>query len=311
MSIVLYHSYTLAWNYNDPDIRRLRIYTSLLLVLGIGLGVVIPQIDIPSPPTQPVKWQTNVEKVTEKITEVEWIPPPLPQTPEQRTEPPAIEKQPTFPLPPPNAVKIAKSPKPPTSMSGKAIGAAAFKDTFGDLGLGVEVKRDLKVTTKLSRGGTSSSTVKRNILNSTQIVEASSGIDHIKLNNTIGTTQLTQRSITPVNSEIASLSTVATTPIDKPTRNQEDIVMTMEKLKGRVNRIYTHMLNKDPTIAGKVEFELKIAASGKVISVTVISSTLNSAILQSKVVTILRSLNFGAKNVPTVTISYPLDFVPE
>jgi len=307
MAVALYHSYTLAWNYSDRDIRRLRFYSSLFLVLGISLGVVIPLIDTPSPEPHPTEPQARVENTLE----VEWIPPPLPlpRAATQQTQPPVSEKQPK--LPEPSATRVTEIPPVISPSNSKAAGAATFQETFGDLGLDHEVKRNVSMTTKLSRDGTTGSTISRNTLNGEKIAEASAGIDHIKLSNNIGTTQLAQRSITQVKSTIAASSTQLTAATKQASRKWEDIVFTMEKVKGRINRIYARMLNKNPTIFGKVQFELKIAASGKVISVTVVSSSLNSPELQSKLVTILRGLNFGAKHVPPVTISYPLDFVAQ
>jgi len=63
-------------------------------------------------------------------------------------------------------------------------------------------------------------------------------------------------------------------------------------------------------LQGKIVLKLTIAPSGQVTMCKVVSSTLKAPALERKIELRVRLFNFGAKKVPAVTISYPIDFFP-
>jgi hypothetical protein len=64
-------------------------------------------------------------------------------------------------------------------------------------------------------------------------------------------------------------------------------------------------------LAGKVIFELTIDPSGRVLEVKIVTSELNSPKLEAKLVRLLKTINFGSKDVDTLKLTYPLDFIPQ
>jgi TonB family protein len=96
----------------------------------------------------------------------------------------------------------------------------------------------------------------------------------------------------------------------KASRSLEDIKIVLERSKGSLYAIYNRALREDASLQGKVVVELRIAPSGEVVSVRVISSELKTPELEAKILARIRTLDFGAKDVAEMVTTWPLDFLP-
>jgi len=96
----------------------------------------------------------------------------------------------------------------------------------------------------------------------------------------------------------------------KASRSIEDIRLVFERNKGAIYAIYNRALREDPALQGKVVFELRIAPAGNVESVRIVSSELKTGDLEQKLLARIRQFDFGAKDVDTTVITYPVDFLP-
>ena len=96
----------------------------------------------------------------------------------------------------------------------------------------------------------------------------------------------------------------------KASRSIEEIKLVFERNKGAIYAIYNRALREDPSLQGKVVLELKIAPSGEVTGVRIVSSELHAAELESKLLARIRQFNFGAKDVAQMVVSWPVDFLP-
>jgi len=96
----------------------------------------------------------------------------------------------------------------------------------------------------------------------------------------------------------------------KASRSIEEIKLVFERNKGAIYAIYNRALRDDPTLEGKVVLELKIAPSGEVIECRIASSELRSPELERKLLARIKQFDFGAKDVATMTINWPVDFLP-
>jgi outer membrane biosynthesis protein TonB len=96
----------------------------------------------------------------------------------------------------------------------------------------------------------------------------------------------------------------------KASRSLEEIRLVFERNKGAIYAIYNRALRDDPGLQGKLVLQLKIAPSGNLESVVVLNSELKSPELESKLLARIRSFDFGAKDVDTMVVSWPLDFLP-
>jgi TonB family protein len=96
----------------------------------------------------------------------------------------------------------------------------------------------------------------------------------------------------------------------KASRSIEEIKLVFERHKGAIYAIYNRALREDPTLQGKVVVELKIAPSGDVTSVRIISSELKTPEVEQKLLARIRQFDFGAKDVDQMVVTWPVDFLP-
>jgi len=96
----------------------------------------------------------------------------------------------------------------------------------------------------------------------------------------------------------------------KASRSIEEIKLVFERNKGAIYAIYNRALREDPTLQGKVVVELKIAPSGQVLDVKIVSSELKDTELQRKLLARIKQFDFGAKDVAQMVVTWPVDFLP-
>ncbi|HSW26242.1 MAG TPA: AgmX/PglI C-terminal domain-containing protein [Burkholderiaceae bacterium] len=96
----------------------------------------------------------------------------------------------------------------------------------------------------------------------------------------------------------------------KASRSIEEIKLVFERNKGAIYALYNRALREDPSLQGKVVVELKIAPSGEVVDVKVLSSELKASELESKLLARIKGFDFGSKDVDIMVVSWPVDFLP-
>jgi periplasmic protein TonB len=96
----------------------------------------------------------------------------------------------------------------------------------------------------------------------------------------------------------------------KASRSIEEIKLVFERNKGAIYAIYNRALREDPALQGKVVLELKIAPSGEVAGLRIVSSELKAEELERKLLARIRSFDFGAKDVEVMVVTWPVDFLP-
>jgi hypothetical protein len=93
-------------------------------------------------------------------------------------------------------------------------------------------------------------------------------------------------------------------------RTDEEIQIVFDRYKASFYRLYNRALRNDPTLKGQMVLRLTIEPDGSVSMCKLQSSDMNAPDLAAQVVGIVKTINFGAKEVQAVTISYPIDFLP-
>jgi len=93
-------------------------------------------------------------------------------------------------------------------------------------------------------------------------------------------------------------------------RTDEEIQIAFDRYKASFYRLYNRALRNDPTLKGQMVLRLTIQPDGSVSMCKLQSSDMNAPDLADQVVKIVLTINFGAKEVQAVTISYPIDFLP-
>jgi TonB family protein len=96
----------------------------------------------------------------------------------------------------------------------------------------------------------------------------------------------------------------------KASRSIEEIKLVFERNKAAIYSIYSRALREEPGLEGKVVLELVIAPSGEVSELKLVSSELHAPELERKLLARIRQFDFGARDVATMRITWPLDFLP-
>ena len=95
-----------------------------------------------------------------------------------------------------------------------------------------------------------------------------------------------------------------------PSRTDEEIQIVFDRYKASLYRLYNRELRRDPTLQGKMILRLTIEPNGSVSMCQLQSTDMNAPDLSVQVVDRVKTFDFGAKEVPAVTIVYPIDFLP-
>ena len=96
-----------------------------------------------------------------------------------------------------------------------------------------------------------------------------------------------------------------------PSRTDEEIQIVFDRYKAAFYRLYNRELRNNPTLQGQMVLRLTIEPDGSVSMCALHSTNMDAPDLASQVVDRVRTINFGAKEgVRTVTITYPIDFLP-
>jgi len=94
-------------------------------------------------------------------------------------------------------------------------------------------------------------------------------------------------------------------------RTDEEIQIVFDRYKSAFYRDYNRELRRNPTLQGKMVLRLTIEPDGAVSMCVLQSTDMDAPELAAQVVSRVRTINFGAKDgVQTVTIVYPIDFLP-
>jgi len=93
-------------------------------------------------------------------------------------------------------------------------------------------------------------------------------------------------------------------------RTDEEIQIVFDRYKASFYRLYNRELRNNPALKGQMVLRLTIEPDGSVSMCVLQSTDMDAPDLATQVVSRVKTINFGAKDVPAVTIVYPIDFLP-
>lgn len=306
----------LPWSFSAEDERRFRRILRASLAVFLVFGLVMPLLPLPEI-SKPV-----VEELPPRMAKLllqKQPPPPPPKKPEPVIKKPKpLPKKAEAPKPVPKKRVVAKpqskpvKPKPTARQQAEKAGLLALKDTLADLRQNT-VATSLKQSRALSHSGGQARKTERAILTS-GTTRGSDGIRTASLSRNTGGGALAGRTTTQVHSPTGNAVAPTVGGNGKGDRQAgrsiEEIQMVFDRNKGAIYSVYNRALRKDPTLQGKVVLQLTIAPSGKVTLCKLVSSELHDAALGQKISQRVKLFDFGAKDVESVTITYPIDFLP-
>jgi TonB family protein len=96
----------------------------------------------------------------------------------------------------------------------------------------------------------------------------------------------------------------------KASRSREEIEIVFDRNKSAIYALYSRALREQPELQGKVVVQLTIAPTGEVTDARIVSSELNDAELERKLVARIRMFRFEDKEVEAMTTTKPIEFFP-
>ncbi|PSF04825.1 hypothetical protein C7H09_17500 [Marinobacter fuscus] len=93
-------------------------------------------------------------------------------------------------------------------------------------------------------------------------------------------------------------------------RAMSNIRQVFDAQKSVLYSIYQRELRRDPTLEGQLTLELVIEPDGSVSECRVVGSELAHAMLEQRIAMRVQMFNFGAADVDTRTVRFPIDFLP-
>ncbi|NIP73594.1 MAG: TonB family protein [Gammaproteobacteria bacterium] len=300
----MYVSPDLPWSVDPAEQRRFRIIFVLVFVLLLGFELVVTLfVVLPEP------GRAELEKVPPRVAKLvlERKPPP-PPPPQERPEPAKEE-------PPPPKQEEKKPVERPKSRAQQVqearekasrSGLLAMRDKLaalrerapqaifkrakpmGQEGKARRTERDL-ITQRAEKasGGVETQHVEaasgeRLATRGTSQVEAPAGID------------------TGEGGEEAAVGQ----------RTSEEIQLAFERNKAAIYALYRRALRRNLGLQGRVVLELEVAPSGEVTACRIVSSELDNAKLERKLLARVRMIDFGERDVLPWKGTYHIDFLP-
>ena len=288
-----FHHIVMPWDKKGEDETRFKKYLLLAFLYSVLSILVIPYIELPIPD------KDEEVKIPERI--VKFL---------KKKEPKPKPKK---------AAQLAGKKKPTAEEKTKArkkaakTGILAFKNNFADL-MDNMSEAKLGANAKLSKQGKRAKSTSRSMVLA-QAQSGSGGINASNLSRDAGVAGDAIGSVgfSRVNSAIGT-GAEDDRPLSSgpgPSRTDEEIQIVFDRYKATLYRIYNRELRKNPTLQGKIVLRITILPNGKVSKASIESTDLDSALLSKKMVERVKRFNFGAKkDVPTITILYPIDFLP-
>ena len=292
-----YRTFELPWTPSEEEERRFRRLLTTAFIIFALAGLIIPLLPVEERPLAP--------PVPEEAVKLVLQPPPVPPKPEvkPKEEPKPVEEKPK-PVPVDKAEEARKKAQKQVN---------AWKDQLADLRDTLDPKQPQQLTNKVE-GPTRS---ERSLITS-QVVSGSGGINTASLSRGFGgsvgtlnghqTTQGISSFADGINKGHAEATRTGTS--GKGARSREEIEIVFDRNKAAIYALYNRALRDNPTLQGKVVVELTIAPSGEVTACRVVSSELNDAELEKKLVARIRMFHFDPKDVESITTTKPIDFFP-
>jgi len=299
-----YRIFDLPWTPDEDEKQRLKKTARFALILFASIGIIIPLIPMSARPPPPALPEEVIRLVLE--------PPPPPPKPEvKKEEPPKPEAKPEpKPVQPPKPVDRKEQAR----KKAENAGLLAMKDQLEDLRQALE-PTEMSSAPMIGRVEGPSRAERALVTSRTGV--GSGGINTGKLSSGFGSgpgnlkghaagTAVPSFADKIGDDRVASRSGSG----GKASRSREEIEIIFDRNKSAIYALYSRALREQPELQGKVVVQLTIAPTGEVTDAHIVSSELNDAELERKLVARIRMFRFEDKEVEAMTTTKPIEFFP-
>lgn len=321
MTATNYKSLAGSWIPNSQSARSFQIIVAIFIVAALVFAFVLSSVEVP--PKERVAKKAVPERVAKFITEKKKVEPPKP-----KVEPP---KPKPIPKPKPKVVRKqeteAEKKKPLTVKEKKArdkasqSGLLALASEMADLIDTSDVSAQVGGKVKKSSGSAKQA---KGVDTSALTANASKGSGGVSSDQYVAGvstgTQLDAREVALVKQSLLKGDTVEGEGASKgdsgprtrgdDLRSEEEVTMIFDQNKGQLYSLYNRERRKDPGLKGKLVLEITISPEGTVTTVNIVSSELNNPKLERRILARVKQFLFESKEVPPVTVTFPIEFLP-
>jgi TonB family protein len=299
-----YRIYDLPWTPDEGEQERLRKTARTLLLVFAAIGIVIPLI--------PMSERAPPAALPDEVVKLILEPPPPPPKPEvKKPEPPKPEAKPEpRPLTPPKPVdRQAEARK-----RAENAGLLAMKDQLEDLR---EALEPTQMNSAPMIGRVEGESRAERSLVTARTGVGSGGINTGTLSSGFGSGPGNLKGHAAGTAVPSFADKIADDPAlsrsgsgGRASRSREEIEIVFDRNKSAIYALYSRALREQPELQGKVVVQLTIAPSGEVTDCRVLSTELNDAELERKLVARIRMFRFEAREVEAMTTTKPIEFFP-
>jgi len=307
----------LPWSRDRAEGVRFGVIVAVVLALFMVPAILIPGLDVPE------LERAEAERIPPRLAKLVAPPPPEPpkqpepvREPEPEPEPaPEIAQKETAPKPAPKlqqpdvAPEVAKQPvqtKEQARETASKSGLFAMKNRLQAL-----TQTQPKHSRELAANVTSAEAIdlsadspKADVLASSGGVETREG----PAREVVVEAHQVADVEAPEEVVVAKAAKTARKPSKQ--RAMSNIRQVFDAQKSVLYSLYKRELRKDPTLEGKVTLELTIEPNGSVSACRVVASELSNPTLEQRIAMRVQMFDFGAAQVSTRKVQFPIDFLP-
>lgn len=321
MALATYQRLALKWQPSHKEDRVFTVFAVAVVMAMLLVGVFLSSIDVPEKPRQ--ERAAVPERVAKFINQQE-KPKPKPPAPKPKIKPPEPKPIPEVKKDTPKIERERpkKVQQPLTETQKKArdkasqSGLMAHLSELNDLIDTADVSQQVNTRIKQSGDAKVAAGHDAKILTASAS-KGSGGVDAAKYATKAGSTELSGADVAAARAALAA-SEDAFSDTDSENdrsgtgrvRSEEEITLVFDRHKSQLQSIYNRARRSNPSLQGKLVLEITILADGSVSSAKVLSTELNDKALVDRLLARIRNFQFGAKDVETATVTYPIEFLP-
>jgi hypothetical protein len=314
----------MPWARGGEDDRRFRRALGASLLLSLLLMVSIPQIALPlhERRDEPIELP---ERLTRLIMEARPLPPAPPREPTKPQPQELAEQKPVEEPVPQQAARPDEGPGKGTGEGpgeGPGQGILAFRERFSGFTSTQNVAR-LGSQARIDDAAPSGPAQRAMV--TTAAPGSSGGINLAALSRGVGGggsgsgsgAQIAGVQVARATSTIAGGGSGGRSQGGSGSgsgpplgRTDEEIQIVFDRYKSALYRLYNRELRNDPTLKGQMVLRVRIEPDGSVSLCELQGTDMKAPQLVAQVLERVRGFDFGAKDVPALTILYPIDFLP-
>lgn len=327
MALANYKQLALSWQPSQKEDRLFTIFAVVAVVVAMLVGGLISSIQVPEKSRN--ERSVVPERVAKFINLKEKPKPPPPPPPKVKPpEPPKpVEPKPEQPKPETTQPRIERErPKPREPLTteqqqarekASQSGLLAHMNELNDLMDTPEVAAQVNTDIRQQAGNGSQATGPDTSVLTANVNRGSGGVDASRYAARAGDSQLSAAEVAAAREVLAASETAfakeQTTQARSAgarSRSEEEVTLVFDRHKSQLQSLYNRARRNNPVLKGKLVLAVTIRPDGSVVGVKVVSSELQDTALLDSLMARIRNFQFGARDVETMTVNYPIEFLP-